>query len=189
MIRTAHLILGILLIGGSHCLWAHPVMPATLTARPVVEALHEAGLKASSNEVEFVGSVPSSDPTAAVRVTGWKKLNADTVWVRLMCRRAQDCLPFFILLHSSDQGSVPSFSPVPDSEIRSASSKKTHAPWLIRAGSRATLLLQSGQARIRTSVICLDNGVRGARIRVRNLATKRIVAAQIVDRGLVQAWF
>jgi hypothetical protein len=187
MTRTTYWIFGILLIGISQCLSARTAMPATLTVLPVVDALHAAGLHATSQEVEFVGSVSSSDPAVAVRVTGWKKLNAGTVWVRLMCRRAQDCLPFFILLHSSDQAGIPSFSPAPDSEIRSAPSKRTHAPALIRAGSRATLLLESGQSRIRTSVICLDSGERGSRIRVRNLATKRIIAAEIVDRGLVQA--
>ncbi|MBI3476211.1 MAG: flagella basal body P-ring formation protein FlgA [Acidobacteria bacterium] len=188
MIRTSQLAIGIcLLLGGSYSLRASTSMSSMLTARPIVEALHNAGVEAKAGEIEFVGSVPASDTDAVLRVTGWRKLNTGTVWVRLVCRRAQDCLPFFILLHPAEKGIVPSFSILPDSKTQSGSIRKTLSPSLIRAGSRATLLLKSGPASIRTSVICLESGERGASIRVRNVATKRILAAQIVGRGLVEA--
>lgn len=168
-------------------------MPAILSARPIVQALHDVGIEAESEQVEFVGTVPASDSVAGVRITGWRKLNADTVWVRLMCRRAQDCLPFYILLHPSDRAAIPTVgTPVLASQfavnqLTPAQKKRTAS--LVRAGSRAVLLLSNGAAHIRTAVICLESGERGGRIRVRNLATKRILSAQIIDRGLVQAWF
>ena len=188
MIRTSQLAIGIcLLLGGSYSLRASTSMSSLLTARPIVEALHNAGVEGDAGEIEFVGSVPVSDTDAVLRVTGFRTLNAGTVWVRLVCRRAQDCLPFFILFHPAEKGIVPSFSVLPDSKTQRASIQKTRSPSLVRAGSRATLLLKSGPASIRTSVICLDSGERGASIRVRNLATKRVLAAQVVDRGLVEA--
>jgi hypothetical protein len=188
MIRTSELAMGIcLVLGGSYSLRASTSMSSMLTARPVVEALHNAGVEANVGEIEFVGSVPASDTDAVLRVTGLRTLKTGTVWVRLVCRRAQDCLPFFILLHPVEKGIVPSFSILPDSKTQSASIQKTRSPSMIRAGSRATLLLKSGPASIRMSVICLESGERGASIRVRNVATKRILAAQIVDQGLVEA--
>jgi flagella basal body P-ring formation protein FlgA len=66
---------------------------------------------------------------------------------------------------------------------------KTHTPVLVRAGSRVTMILQNGAARISTPGICLDNGELGSRVRVTNLATKQVLTAEIVDRGLVQARF
>ena len=188
MIRTSHVAIGIcLLLGGSYSLHASTSMSTLLTARPIVEALHNAGVKANAGEIEFVGSVPASDTDAVLRVTGFRTLSTGTIWVRLVCRRPQDCLPFFILLHPAEKGIVPSLSVLPDSKTQSASIQKARTPCLVRAGSRATLLLKSGPASIRTSVICLESGERGASIRVRNLATKRVLAAQVVDRGLVEA--
>ena len=189
MIRNRHLALGILvLLSGVTVLRASAVLSSTLTARPVVAALREAGIKATPSEIEFVGIVPASDSAAAVRVTGWRKWTADTVWVRLMCRRPQDCLPFFILLHPSTAGTAPALS-LQAADSAAVLAGKRRVPALVQAGSPAILLMRSGAANIRTSVICLDSGDRGSRIRVRNVVTKRILAAQIVDRGLVQTWY
>jgi flagellar basal body P-ring formation chaperone FlgA len=173
-------------VGNSH---ADARMPAMLSAGRIVETLHRAGVEAAAGEVEFVGSVPASAPDVPLRITGWRKLNRDTVWVKLTCQHSQDCLPFFVLLHPADRASIASFSAIPTVSTPVGSMKKIRKSALIRAGSHATLVLRSGATWIRTSVICLDSGERGSRIRVRNLATKRILAAEIVDRGLVQASF
>jgi hypothetical protein len=179
----------VLLIGSSLDLRAGTAMAVSLGSNRVVEALHDAGISARPSEVEFLASVPVTAPDVALRISGWRKLDSGTFWVRLTCRHTQDCLPFFILLHPSDPSIVPSFPVLPESDIHPAFVKKVRKPLLVRAGSRATLLLQSGPARITTPVLCLDNGALGNRIRVKNPATKQILSAEIVGRGLVQAWF
>jgi Chaperone for flagella basal body P-ring formation len=188
MIGTSRILIGALLL-----LAAAPYLCARIDSREganrVVDALHAVGIEATSNEVEFLTSVPASSTRTDLRVTDWRRLDQSTIWVRLVCRRPQDCLPFFILLHPDELQSIPLFHPSARAMAPVVARKKAHPSVLVRAGSRVTMILQSGAARITAPGVCLDDGNLGSRVRVTNVATRQILTAEIVDRGLVQAHF
>lgn len=161
--------------------------PTVLSAESVAGALDQAGLKADASEVEFPVSVPASSPDVPLRIGRWRKLDDKTVWVRLMCRRPKDCLPFFILLHPAESHRLWPLMEAPGATFQKTSIKVP--PVLVRAGSRATLFLQNETVRIKTLVTCLENGKAGTTIRVKNPTTKRIYSAEVIDRGIVRAWF
>ncbi len=58
-------------------------------------------------------------------------------------------------------------------------------PPVIKAGARVTLLFKQGRLEVTASGVALENGVRGAEIKVRNENSKRIVSGKVVEEGLV----
>jgi flagella basal body P-ring formation protein FlgA len=58
---------------------------------------------------------------------------------------------------------------------------------LVRRGEAVTLLARVGGLDVRVSAEALANGAEGERIKVRNVASRRVVEATVVASGLVQA--
>ena len=92
MTRTLHFawVLGLLVAGLSGNLGASS--SAVVNADHVVEALRESGLTAEAHEIEFPVSVPVATPDAPLRVQYWRKLDDNSIWIRLVCRQPKDCL-------------------------------------------------------------------------------------------------
>jgi len=56
----------------------------------------------------------------------------------------------------------------------------------VRSGSPATLMLDSDRVHIRLSVICLENGAPGQRIRVTGKDHRLVFTAQVIDGSLLK---
>lgn len=188
-IRTSRVVFGVLLLLAATDLCARADSSNDLPANRVVAALHAVAIEATPDEIEFLTSVPASDSRTNLRVTDWRRLDQGSIWIRLACRRPQDCLPFFVLLHPDEPRTLPLHQLPASAATSVVSKKKPHAPAFVRAGSRATMIMQRGAARITAPVVCLDDGELGSKIRVSNVATKQVLTAEILDRGLVQAHF
>jgi len=63
------------------------------------------------------------------------------------------------------------------------------APVLVKPGRPATLVMLGQNVRVTTAVVPLQPGVRGQSILVRDLATARVMTAEVVDEGLLQTHF
>ena len=63
------------------------------------------------------------------------------------------------------------------------------APVLAKPGKPATLVMLGENVRITTTVIPLQPGSKGQRILVRELTTARVMAAEVVDEGLLRTSF
>jgi len=61
------------------------------------------------------------------------------------------------------------------------------APVLARPGTSATLIMVGQNLRITTAVVPLQPGVQGQCIFVRDLATSRVMKAEVVGAGVLQA--
>jgi Chaperone for flagella basal body P-ring formation len=163
--------------------------PVILSPDRVASALQGFGVGAQSSEVEFVSAVPVSSSSSKLQVESWKRLNDSTAWVQLRCEKNQDCLPFFVLLHGAEHA-FPAKQPVATGSMAHVSAKTAgRKPSLVRAGARATLFLLGASSRITTVVVCLDNGSLGSQVRVKNLVTKQILTAEVVDKGVVRSTF
>ena len=66
---------------------------------------------------------------------------------------------------------------------------KVRPPALAKPGRPATLIILGPNIRITTTVIPLQPGSKGQSIRVRDLASARVMTAEVVDEGLLQASF
>jgi hypothetical protein len=62
-------------------------------------------------------------------------------------------------------------------------------PVLVKPGAAATLIMLGRNARITLSVLPLQPGAKGQTILVRDLATARVMAAKVIDTGLLQTRF
>ncbi len=66
---------------------------------------------------------------------------------------------------------------------------RVKAPMLAKPGRLATLVMLGQNARITTTVVPLQPGVRGQFILVRDPATMRVMRAEVVDDGLLRTSF
>jgi hypothetical protein len=96
---------------------------------------------------------------------------------RLRCKSANECLPFYAIVSDTSvrltrtaamRKAGPSLSPV------------------VRRGDRAILRLEGANLLATLSVICLETGGEGDRVRVREVGGRRVYSAQVVAAGLVQ---
>ena len=56
----------------------------------------------------------------------------------------------------------------------------------MRAGTQAVLLLEGDRVHIRITVVCIDNGTSGEKIRVRSIDNRQLYVAEVVDATLLK---
>jgi len=104
---------------------------------------------------------------------------ANTWLVRLECESRVECVPFEVLLRMRT-GHSPAFAlPAPATDRAALSSS------VVRPGQRVQLAEEISGIHLIASGICLQAGSLGQRIRVRNVATGRVVLARVRSSGAV----
>jgi len=187
--RTSQLVLAaLILVAASPRLAAIDLHPATLTASQIAEVLRASGIETRAENVEMVSAVPIAGSDVALQLLDWNRLSDSETWLRLRCKSSEQCLPFFVIVHGMPQAFAAKIARDPR-RSRFALQNRSKQPTLIRAGSRAVLVLEGGRARITTTVICLDNGALRSRVRVKNPATRQILMAEVVGKGVVRSTF
>jgi hypothetical protein len=83
-------------------------------------------------------------------------------------------------------GETRSGNPATDQGLSRARSK---LPILAKPGKQATLVMLGQNVRITTTVVPLQPGTKGQCILVRDLATARVMKAEVVDQGLLRTSF
>jgi len=163
---------------------------AAFAMQRVTAALQAANIPLHSAHIQFLATPVLKNPLAPLAVAAIRRRDAESAVVRLQCRNGgRDCLPFYVLLHWDR----PMEREAAFDELNSPARivPAAHAPQkpLVRAGQRATLLLQSNAMRVSTPIICLQSGGRGQEIRVTSLDRKKIAFAQVVEPGIVKGRF
>lgn len=77
----------------------------------------------------------------------------------------------------------------PQQESHAAQPRAPKQPPLVVPGQAATLLLEQGNMEVRTPAMPLARGVSGQWIRVRNLSTGQVLAAEVVGPGSLARHF
>lgn len=151
-------------------------------------------------DLRIQSSVPSmeEDMGLAVKSIGYDPLRRETVF-EMWASHAPNYLPFKVTARIDPQSlglaSVAAGKPGESPEKpRAAGGKDTTAPAprppvLARPGTPATLVLLGQNIHITTSVEPLQSGIKGQRILVRDLTTARVMSAEVVGDGLLQAIF
>ena len=110
-------------------------------------------------------------------------------FLRLECASRHECLPFEVMLRTADPAVAARLSarkltaatPSVPPPRRTAS-----AATLTRSGERVTLVEELSGMRLTVKAVCLEAGGLGDRIRVRNLATRRVLLATVAAKGEVR---
>jgi flagellar basal body P-ring formation chaperone FlgA len=172
-----------------------PVAPASISelrdkvaaavARDVPSSL--AGQDAGNLQVlDPLLSLPSD---SQLRVTSVRTGYSPGSWLlRLECASRRDCLPFHVVLRAPGVGRRESFGA--DLAAKAAGkdqpSRPQTNPAVARSGDHVLLVEERSGMRLKVTAVCLQSGGLGDQIRVRNLATQRVLVATIAGKNLVR---
>jgi len=142
------------------------------------------------------GRVPKDSPLELARMA-WNP--AQTSWeISARCVRPADCVPFLVRLRgqgplAETEGSIPgSASTIAQRKLlgkawvrplHGPAPGREHVRPLVRAGETATLSWDEAGIRLIVTVVCLEPGGMGERVRVRSLHGGRVVRAVVVSAG------
>jgi hypothetical protein len=162
---------------------------AAITTEQVAAAMSSAGLNTSAKQVVLLTDIVASTNAPALKVESMEQWGDRGMKVRLSCAKPEECLPFFVAIRGSQaQTALPNFADHSSAAILRAKSDSNS--FVVRAGSRETLLLEGAHIHIQLSVVCLENGSVGQSIRVASLDRKQTYTAQVggdsILRGRLQ---
>jgi len=160
---------------------------ADISTEQVAAAISRAGMSVSAGQVTLLADVvaKSESPTLIVRsIEPWGDLRMK---VRLGCANSEECLPFYVSIRCNQPGSERPVAALPD-QPSTLISRPDSDPrsFVVRAGSRATLLLDRNHVHIRLSVLCLENGATGQKIHVESKDPQQTYVAEVVEGGVVR---
>ncbi len=155
---------------------------AAITTEQVAAAISSAGMNVSPDQVTLLSEIVATSGSPTLRVQSIVPWGERRMRVRLDCITREECLPFYVSVRSKAESgamTVIASSDQQSSIIARTSDKPSVSS--IRAGSRATLLLDRGHVHIRLSVICLESGSAGQKIRVESKDPRQTFVADVVD--------
>jgi flagellar basal body P-ring formation chaperone FlgA len=110
--------------------------------------------------------------------------------LRMDCAARHDCMPFHVVLRLASAelrnlAGVDRLNAAAQPQDWSTHIRQVHAP-LARSGDRMLLVEERPGMRLQARVVCLESGALGDAIRVRNLATHRVLLATIAGKDEVR---
>jgi hypothetical protein len=165
--------------------WVAATLPAasqsnrfSITRDQVANAIDGAGLQVSAGQVTLLSNIVSATGKPALKVESIQKWGDRKMMVRLECASPGECLPFIVAVRLSGAAQE-RLALAPQSEPVSFSAKPRESD-TIRAGSTAVLFLEGPHVHIQLSVVCLENGSIGQRIRVATRDRRLTFIAEIL---------
>ena len=164
-------------------------------AAAVARDLQSGLISESSGSNLQVLSPPLSVPAGAeLRVTSVRAGYSPGSWLlRMDCSSRRDCLPFHVVLHSPaanlPEGFVAGLTTSASGQNQGsrprAQPKQLRSP-VARSGDHVLLVEERSGLRLKVTAVCLESGGLGDEIRVRNLATQRVLLATVEGKDLVR---
>ena len=188
-VRVAMLLL---LLPAPRCCFAQSPAPAperSLRAEVAQSVARYMGVEGESNRIAGdlqLLSVPLSGPATFHVVSAKPGLIPHSWFLRLECTSRHECLPFEVMLRTADAGVIERLSSRSRHPAILSASSPQRAAALARSGERVTLVEELSGMRLTVKAVCLEAGGLGDRIRVRNLATRRVLLATVAAKGEVR---
>ena len=175
--------------------WAQsqPQEHFTLTAAQVARALSDSGIPTSDSQVSLLTRVVATEPDPALDVVSVEAISKEPLAghsavgsrVKLACRLPNYCLPFFVTVSWLQPPAGPAGSMSTNRNMLTTPSSQ----FTMRAGSRATLVMDDQRSHIQVAVISLQNGMAGHRIRVSSPDHKQVYFGEVVSANLLKGSF
>ncbi|MGA2534428.1 MAG: flagella basal body P-ring formation protein FlgA [Terracidiphilus sp.] len=154
-----------------------------IRAESVAAAMNGVGMQITPAQVALLTDVVATSSAPRLRVSSIEKLGDHRLMARVECQNPQECMPFFVRINlGPDTGAS---APSGQSRV-SFSSAGQAKPDAVKAGSKATLLLDSAHMHISLSVVCLENGAAGQKIRVSAGERRQIYLAEVINGQLLK---
>ena len=146
------------------------------------------------NNLQVLAHTPSVPSGSELHVTSVRAGYSPGSWLlRLDCSSRRDCLPFHVVLHSPGanlhEGLVAGLTTSASGRnqpIRPKAKPKPLRSPMARGGDHVLLVEERSGMRLKVTVVCLESGGLGDEIRVRNLATRRVLLATVAGKDLVR---
>jgi hypothetical protein len=172
--------------------WAQPT-PSPLQRQAAEAAVRDLRLESESSEVgrhlQVLAPYTSLPAGAAIHVVSARQgFTPGTYLLRFDCASRRDCLPFHAVLRMQGAEAVllragGQRAPKPPTVERG---RPIPSAALAHRGDEVELIEEFPGMRLRASVVCLDSGALGDRIRVENRSTHRIVVARVAGPEVVK---
>jgi len=169
--------------------WGQAQERFELSTHQIVQALADRGIQVSDSQVTLVAKVVATDPSPKLDLLSvapfGSRLHTERAerrtWIRMACHRPGACLPFYAIVMGTEgqAANVPIASTA--NTLNQSLLFEPKSEITMQAGTHATLILDDHRSRIRVSVISLEKGFAGSRIRVSSPDHKQVYVAEIVS--------
>jgi len=154
----------------------------------------QSGPAGETAAIELLDPALSLPSSSELRVTSWRAGYSPGSWLlRINCFSRRDCLPFHVVLRSTNANlqddlaaRLTASTPGPNQASRLSAKGGPLGPAFAHNGDHVLLVEERSGMRLQVTAECLESGGLGDEIRVRNLATRRILSATVAGKGLVR---
>jgi hypothetical protein len=156
-----------------------------ITPEQVACALSQAGVVTAAQQVSLPARVVANEPTPVLEIVSIEARgktkspghDPPPSKVKLTCHLPGQCLPFYALVNwPREKGLTTSYA-------------GNQAVITMRAGTRATLVMDDQRSHIQVAVISLQNGAVGNRIRVASPDHKQFYFGEVLSPTLLRGSF
>jgi hypothetical protein len=181
----------------SACGQSQPQDRFVLTAGQVARALSDRGMPTSDGQVSLLTRVVATEPDPALEVVSVEAIGKEPLAgpsaagsrIKLACRLPNYCLPFFVTVSWSQPPAGPAASMSTNPSLDRSMLTGPNSQFTMRAGTRATLVIDDQRSHIQVAVISLQNGMAGTRIRVSSPDHKQVYFGEVVSASLLKGSF
>jgi len=165
-----------------------------LTAGQVAKTLSEKGIQIEDRQVSLLANVVASDPNPVLDVLSVAPIkdqvsgqDADTrSLVKLACHEPGECVPFYAIVNQPKTAAKAAPGKPASASAAGIAEVKPNASITMRAGAHATLVMDDDRSHIQVSVVSLENGMVGHRIRVASPDHKQFYYGEVVSANLLK---
>lgn len=168
-----------------------------LTTGQVARALSGGGMPTVDRQVSMLARVVATEPDPALDILSVEALGKAQAAghtplrsrVELACHVAGKCLPFFVIVSWSEPPPGPATATSTGSSLTRNLMFNPRSQVTMRAGTRATLMMDDHRSHIQVAVISLENGMAGQSIRVSSMDHKQVYFGEVVSPSLLKGSF
>jgi hypothetical protein len=176
---------------------SQPKQRFALTVQQIAQTLSEKGIQTSDQQVTMLAKVVASERNPALDVLSVELLDDRSAGqvaearfrVKMACHLSGRCLPFYAVVKWPVGADEHAGNPSSGIRLLGNLILNKNAPFTIRSGAHATLVMDDERAHIEVAVVSLENGMAGQKIRVASPDHKQIYVAKVVSAALLRRSF
>jgi hypothetical protein len=172
-------------------------LTAGQVARAVTRTLSSSQIPIADEQVSLLARVVATDPDPVLDISSVAAFcdrgsagHCETYSkIKLVCHLPGTCLPFYAIVSWPAETAGRAIRAPNDSPAVANAVLKPNFEITMRAGARATLVMDDDSVHIKIAVVSLENGIAGHRVHVRSPDRKQVYVAEIVSANLLKGRF
>jgi hypothetical protein len=157
-----------------------------ITEGDVLTALHDQGIDVTLSRLRLSSNIPAHSAHPLLMAERIEPLTPRLARVLMRCADGVSCIPFYAYVSGLDPSQRLAAVSSAASPLMASLHRGPSAPPLIKRGAHAILEITSPDMLITLTVVCLENGRIGDRIRVSLPDHSRTYMAEVVSPGLLK---